>query len=117
MQIVIGKPVDQQYYLSITGSFSYAALGTRPDIAFIVANLARYNTDPRSVHLTAAKRVLQYLKKTKHLQLHFDPNPPDSFREAAGLSWKITLYDRGAAPPARREPATSAGSRPLLMQK
>jgi len=72
----IDKPVDQQHYPSITRSLSYAALGTRPDIANVVANLARYNTYLRSLHITAAKRVLRYLKKTKHLQLRFDP--PDN---------------------------------------
>jgi hypothetical protein len=47
----------------------YAALGTRPDITYAVAALSRYNSRPLAVHLTAAKRVLRYLKTTKAAKL------------------------------------------------
>jgi hypothetical protein len=60
---------DQGLYLSIVGSLMYAAMATRPDISFAVAALSRYNSAPSSVHLTAAKRVLRYLKQTAHLRL------------------------------------------------
>ena len=65
----IDAPVDQKAYLAIVGSLMYAALGTRPDISYAVSLLSRYNSDPRTRHLTAAKRVLRYLKKTRHLKL------------------------------------------------
>jgi hypothetical protein len=55
-----GVPVEPTYYQSIVGSLMYAALGTRPDIAYAVAALSRYNSRPLTVHLTAAKRVLCY---------------------------------------------------------
>ena len=63
------KPVDQAEYLAIVGSLMYAALGTRPDISFAVTLLSSFNAQPRTRHLTAAKRVLRYLKKTKELRL------------------------------------------------
>ena len=43
----------------------FAALGTRPDIAFSITALSRYNILPLQMHLTAAKRVLRYLVATK----------------------------------------------------
>ena len=92
----IDKPIDQRHHPSITASLSYAPLGTRPGIASIVANLAQYNTDPRSVHLMAAKRVLQYLKKTENLRLHFKPNPSDSNPSNSPLI-RYTDADRGKA--------------------
>ena len=64
-------PVDQKSYLAIVGSLMYAALGTRPDISYAVGLLSRFNSDPKTRHLTAAKRVLRYLKKTKNLKLEY----------------------------------------------
>jgi hypothetical protein len=49
----------------------YVALATRPDISFAVAALSRYNSRPFTSHLTAAKRVLRYLKATKDYRLHY----------------------------------------------
>ena len=63
------KPVDQTEYLALVGSLMYAATGTRPDISYVVGILCSFNSSPRTSHLTAAKRVLRYLKKTKDLKL------------------------------------------------
>ena len=49
----------------------YIALATRPDISYAVSALSRYNSRPFTSHLTAAKRVLRYLKTTAHRRLHF----------------------------------------------
>jgi len=57
--------------ISIIGSLMYAALGTRPDIAFAVTKLCQYNHEPITSHLTAAKRVLQYLQSTSTYGLEF----------------------------------------------
>ena len=65
------KPVDKTLYLSIVGSLMFAALGTRPDIAFSVMALSRYNVLPLQMHLTAAKRVLRYLRTTKTSRLFY----------------------------------------------
>jgi hypothetical protein len=70
--------VDAGYYQSIVGSLSYAATATRPDIAFAVSALSRYSTRPFTSHLTAAKRVLRYLKGTADLKLVFPRSPTDS---------------------------------------
>jgi hypothetical protein len=50
-----GVEVDPTQYQAIVGSLMYAALGTRPDIAYAVAALSRYSSRPLIVHLTAAK--------------------------------------------------------------
>jgi transposase InsO family protein len=62
---------DTTLYQSMVGSLMYAALGTRPDIAFCVTVLSKYNVNPLQMHLTAAKRALRYLKKTSKYGLHF----------------------------------------------
>ena len=62
---------DQAQYQSIVGSLMYAAQATPPDIAFAVAALSRYLLKPYRTHMTAAKRVLRYLKSTADAKLIF----------------------------------------------
>ena len=59
------RPADQALYQSIIGSLIYAASATRPDIAFSVGVLSKFNATPTETHMTAAKRVLRYLKGTR----------------------------------------------------
>jgi hypothetical protein len=51
-------------YQAVVGSVMYPAVATRPDISYAVAALSRYISRPFTSHMTAAKRVLQYLKST-----------------------------------------------------
>jgi hypothetical protein len=62
---------DKSQYRVIVGSLLYLACWTRPDIAFAVSELSRFVSDPGSVHMQAAKRVLRYLKGTKDLSLKY----------------------------------------------
>ncbi|KAJ8468724.1 hypothetical protein ONZ45_g17140 [Pleurotus djamor] len=66
---LLKTPEDVRYdlplYSSIVGSVMYAALGTRPDIAFAVQNLSQFLSNPSPAHFTAAKRLLRYLNATK----------------------------------------------------
>ena len=61
-------------YSKLIGSLMYAATDTRPDISFAVSTLARFMSDPHSVHWDTAKHVLCYLKGTKNLRLTFGLN-------------------------------------------
>ena len=65
------NPADRMLYLSIVGSLMFAAFGTRPDIAFSVTALSRYNVQPLQMHLSAAKRALRYLAATKSKGLFY----------------------------------------------
>ena len=67
--------VDAGYYQTIICSLSYTATTTHPDIAFAVSALSQYNSRPFTSHLTAAKRVLLYLKETTNLKLMFSHIP------------------------------------------
>jgi hypothetical protein len=59
---------------AVVESQMYAALATRPDISYAVAALSCYNSPPFTRHMTAAKRVLQYLKSTADFRLQFNGN-------------------------------------------
>ena len=50
----------------------YAAIGTRPDIAFVATRLSRFNNNPMQEHIKYAKYVLRYLKGTKELKIKYD---------------------------------------------
>ena len=65
---------DQGEYQSLIGSLMYLVVGTRPDIAFAVATLSKFNSKPNKIHFTAAKRILRYLKQTKSLALTYRTN-------------------------------------------
>ena len=71
------RPNDQKEYLAIVRSLMFAALGGRPDISYAVNLLSRYNINPRTRHLSTAKRILRYLKKTKNLKLIYTGSKPE----------------------------------------
>ncbi|KAJ3474890.1 hypothetical protein NLI96_g12195 [Meripilus lineatus] len=58
-------------YSQLIGSLMYAAICTRPDIAYSTSTLAQFMSDPSPTHWEATKRVLRYLKGTKNLVLMF----------------------------------------------
>lgn len=59
-----GEPLpDPTPYRHIIGALQYCKI-TRPDIAYSVNHLCQFLHSPKSIHFTAAKHVLRYLKPT-----------------------------------------------------
>ncbi|XP_073026820.1 secreted RxLR effector protein 161-like [Primulina eburnea] len=58
-------------YASAVGSLMYAQVCTRPDIAFVVGMLGRYQSNPGLDHWKAAKKVMRNLQGTKDYMLMF----------------------------------------------
>jgi len=60
---------DATAYQQVIGSLMYLVTGMRPDLAYTITHLSQFNSSPSAKHLTAAKRVLQYLQGTngRHL--------------------------------------------------
>ena len=54
-----------------TVTIMYAMLGTRPDLAFAIGLLTRFNSNPGKSHVGALKRVLRYLKGSIEFQLTY----------------------------------------------
>ena len=63
--------LDRTQYQRKVGSILYAAISTRPDIAFAAARLSRHNIRPGKIHQNAADRVIQYLYGTRHLCIQY----------------------------------------------
>jgi len=60
---------NQAEYQSILSSLMYLAISTRPDISYAVGVLSKFSINPSTLHLTAMKRLLHYIKGTMHLGL------------------------------------------------
>jgi hypothetical protein len=71
---VVVTPEEQEEmknvpYLSAVGSLQYLATMTRPDIAFAVSYLGRFNHNPGPRHWAAVKHLFRYLKGTASYKL------------------------------------------------
>ncbi|XP_057483946.1 secreted RxLR effector protein 161-like [Actinidia eriantha] len=58
-------------YASAIGSLMYAHVCTRPDIAYVIGMLGRYQSNPGLDHWKAAKKVIRYLQGTKSYMLMY----------------------------------------------
>ena len=76
-------------FASLVGALMYAAIGTRPDIAFAVGALSRFLNNPGRRHWSEAKRVLSYLKGTSHYAIRYSSDSSPAGR--------TTGYSRGVA--------------------
>jgi len=85
-------------YRSLVGSLLYVAMWTRPDIAFAVSQVARFQADPSAYHWTLAKHVLRYLHGTRERGLTFsaasDAGAANVVRGYVDASWGEDLSTR-----------------------
>ncbi|RVW74899.1 Retrovirus-related Pol polyprotein from transposon TNT 1-94 [Vitis vinifera] len=58
-------------YASIVERLMYAQVCTRPDIAFVVGMLGRYQSNPGLDHWRTVKKVMRYLQGTKNYKLMY----------------------------------------------
>ena len=68
--VEIAKMCDIPYH-KVVGSLMYAALGTRPDIAFAVQTVSHFSINPGPAHWEAVKHIFCYLKGTIDLWLSY----------------------------------------------
>jgi hypothetical protein len=60
-------------YIHAVGSLMYLAVASRPDIAYAVGVLARFNSNPGIAHWAAIKHLFRYLKGTLDFALTYGP--------------------------------------------
>ena len=100
-------------YAELVGSLLWLARTCRPDIIYAVNQLGSHTKHPSGVHVTAAKRVLRYLKGTKSMGLtlrkqsvltmeaysdsDFANEPEENDFPMRSLSG-MTIYFRGVGP-------------------
>ena len=87
------KQLNATMYHQMIGSLMYL-MNTRPDICFAVNTLSQHLTDPRSVHLTAAKHILRYLKGIVDYGLKYDVNQKINLEGYVDSDWAVSAIDR-----------------------
>ncbi|GKC86623.1 uncharacterized mitochondrial protein-like protein, partial [Tanacetum coccineum] len=94
-----GEEVDVHMYRSMIGSLMYLT-SLRPDIMFAVCTCARYQVNPKVLHLHAVKRIFRYLKGQPKLGLWYLKYSPfdflkytDSDYAGASLDMKSTIRE------------------------
>jgi hypothetical protein len=75
-------------YREAVGSLLYAAMGTRPDIAFATSTVAQFMDNPGHEHWEAVKKIFRYLKGTRDLKLIYGGKEEDlhGYVDADGAS-------------------------------
>lgn len=98
--ITLTAATDEQQVLTdvpyqvLIGSLMYAAVGTRPDIAFAAQSLSQFNTKPTQTHWTAAKHVLRYLKHTRAYGITFRTDGNANVSGFSDADWGQNRQDR-----------------------
>ena len=92
----LSRPADPKLYQQIVGSLQYAAGGTRLDIAYAMSTIAKFCHQPTctELHMTAAKRVLRYLKQTRDLNLTYVKDSPEAIIGYSNADWAGDVQDR-----------------------
>ena len=82
------ETVDATMYHQMIGSLMYL-LNTIPDICFAMNTLSRFLTDPRHVHLIAAKHILRYLSGTVDYELKYEVNQKINLEGYVDSNWAL----------------------------
>ena len=69
-------------------------MNTRLDICFAVNTLSQFLTDPRHVHLIAAKHILRYLRGTVDYGLKYEANQKINTEGYVDSDWVGSAIDR-----------------------
>ena len=90
----VSRPVDTTSYQSFVGSLLYAAITTHPDITQAVGVVSKFCANPTQRHLTAAKRILRYLKGTGYLGLRYKKCADGNLIGYSDADWAGDVDDR-----------------------
>lgn len=81
-------------YHQLVGALLYLVQCTRPDIAFAVTNVSRYNSNYGKAHWIAAKRILRYLKGTSSFKLRYGRKSNAAIRGYTDSDWGSDIDKR-----------------------
>ena len=86
-------------YQQLVRALLYLAAWTRPEIAFVVNQCAKFMSNPGHTHLIAAKRILRYLKGSANLGITYTRSPPGN---KGNTLWAYADADHAGDPDTRR---------------
>jgi hypothetical protein len=88
-----GKSVDQKVYRSMIGSLLYFC-ASRPDIMLSICMCARFQDDPKEVHLRAVKRIMRYLVYTPKFGIWYPKGSTFDLIGYSNADWAGCKIDR-----------------------
>jgi histone deacetylase 1/2 len=86
-------PEDSTKYRSIVGALQYLTL-TRPDLAFAVNKVCQFLHMPTTVHRSAVKRILRYVKLTVDMGISIQKSGPRLISAFTDADWASGVDDR-----------------------
>jgi histone deacetylase 1/2 len=86
-------PEDSTKYRRMVGALQYLTL-TRPDISYAVNKVCQYLHAPTTIHWTAAKRILRYVKQTLSIGLTFMKSNSTLVSAFSDADWAGCVDDR-----------------------
>ncbi|GLB38104.1 putative reverse transcriptase (RNA-dependent DNA polymerase) [Lyophyllum shimeji] len=92
----VNLQLRHEYQVAI-GMLMWAAIATRPHIAFAIQHLSQFSQHPAHEHFTAVKRVFRYLKGTIDIGLNYSGTAFDRekiFRVFSDADWGNSPDDR-----------------------
>jgi hypothetical protein len=88
-----GKSIDQKVYRSMIGSLLYLC-ASRPDIMLSVCMCARFQANPKEVHLRAVKRIMRHLVYTPKFGLWYPKGSSFDLIGYSDANWAGCKIDR-----------------------
>jgi hypothetical protein len=88
-----GKSIDQKVYRSMIGSLLYLC-ASRLDIMLSVYMCARFQADPKEVHLRSVKRIMRYLVYTPKFGLWYPKGSTFDLIGYSDANWAGCKIDR-----------------------
>jgi histone deacetylase 1/2 len=91
-----GEPLsseDSSRYRSVVGALQYLTL-TRPDLAFSVNKVCQFLHYPTSVHWSAVKRILRYVRYTCDVGLRITRSASTLISVFSDVDWAGSINDR-----------------------
>lgn len=86
-------PTEKDRYRRLVGKLIYLA-HTRPDIGFAVSMVSRHMSNPTEAHMSAVRRILQYLKGTPGKGLYFKKSQNKGIEVYTDSDWAGCISDR-----------------------
>ena len=96
LSLTEGEPLNQEdstNYRSLIGALQYLTL-TRPDISFALNKVCQFLHALTTVHWTAAKRIVRYVKNTMNLGLTFRKSSSTLVSAFSDSDWAGCIDDR-----------------------
>lgn len=81
-------------YQEAVGALLYLAQATRPDIAFAVNDVSRFNINHCEEHWKAVKRIFRYLKGTANLKLRYTKPKTNNIIAYSDADWASEIDKR-----------------------